>query len=292
MKKYIQIAWKELEGAIALTFTILSVFLGVLAFLNFKCEFNYKMWVSLTALIGTFFVFIFLFINKIRKLKKLNSINFEIGKTKVNIYYGDIFSDNNHGNKIIPVNEFYDTITDKSKNVIKSSSLHGIYLNTRYETPESRSELHTKIDNFFAKSYYGVENSRKVGYKKRYQLGSIYPDNDFFLLAFTKFDVDNRAYIPSNKELTLCFINMWNNVDIYGAAENTFIPLIGSSDLSKVKDAKLSNQELLNVILDTFKISNVRIPKLNIILYKKEGQDNLGIDLALVKERYKINVLK
>ena len=289
MKNIKRIVWNELNGSVAFVFTIISVVLAIIAAIDIDSNFNYKFCISAILVGITALIFFVIYIVKTKKLRKTNNLTLKIGITKVNVFYGDIFSASNDGNKIIPVNEYYDTITDKDKRIIKPDSLHGIYLDNNYKTKESRSKLHSDIDKFLAKTNFEINSTRKVGYKKRYPLGTIYPDDDFYLLSFTKFDDDNRAYIPSYKDLVLCFLNMWNNIDILGANKNIYLPLIGSSPLSKINDVELSNQELLITMLETLKLSKVRISKsssVNIVLYKKSEED-LGIDFVSIREKYK-----
>ena len=124
---------------------------------------------------------------------------------------------------------------------------------------------------------------RKIGYKEFYELGTLFKDNDYLLMSFTKFDKYNRAHIKYS-EMVTSFINMWFNIDTVKGNKKVYLPLIGSG-ITRFDDGEVTDKEILISLIDTFKISRVKFKypaDVNIVLYK-ENQD---IDLVLIKEKY------
>ena len=167
--------------------------------------------------------------------------------------------------------------------VIDKESLHGIYLNKFYKTEKSRKDFHYRIESSLEK-YRSFENvNRRLGYTQAYKLGTLFEDKDFLLMAFTKFDKDNKAHVKYS-EMVTSFIRMWFNIDKVKGTKKVYLPLIGSG-ITRFDDGEVSNTDILISLIDTFKISRVKFKhpaNVNIILYGKE----LGIDLVSIKERY------
>lgn len=226
--------------------------------------------------------------------KRLRKIKIKINGSEIIICSGDIFSFDKNYLKIIAFNSRFDTHVGDG--IIDSLSLNGIYLNKFYKTSEEIDYLNKKIikDNHLNKllTKVGGENSEH----KEYKLGSIYKNNDFLLLAFTRFDVNNNARFTTLNELSDCFLRMWTEIDELKGSCSIAIPLLGSGRTTRIgkKGAELnvSNQELLELILSTFKISRIKIRKpANIIIVLSPDiflSDDLEtkIDLTRIKEIY------
>lgn len=284
-KKRIRLIWDELCIYISYIFAVESIVLATISTLPISQYWIMGLSIGIVGI--TIIILLIKFIYEVIKLKNTDKVTLNISGSKVNIYYGDIFSEENKGYKVIPFNEYFDTITKKESHIIEPSSLHGIYLDKFYNTEKSREELHTRIDEYLIDENKSINSTRKNGYITKYELGTIYPNGDYLLLAFTKFDQDNRAH-TTYKDLTSCYIRMWNNIDIIRGNDKVYLPLIGGSGLTRFDDGQLSNQDILITLLDTFKISRVKFKEpanVNIVLFKKDGED-LGIDLTLIRERY------
>ena len=230
-----------------------------------------------------FLIFLIIFLCSFRKLKNKDNISLKFGSSKINIYYGDIFSNENEGYKVIAFNEYFDTITEEKFHIIEPSSLHGIYLNKFYPTEESRNNFHTRVVSKLKKSKTYCNKKREVGYNQAYELGTLFEDKDYLLLAFTKFDDDNRAHVKYSEMIT-SFIKMWFNIDKVKGTKKVYLPLIGSG-ITRFDDGDVPNQEILLSLIETFRISRVKFKhpaNVNIILYC----ENLNIDLVLIKEKY------
>ena len=112
------------------------------------------------------------------------------------------------------------------------------------------------------------------GSKAQYPLGTIFKNKDYLLLAFSKFDADNRAYLDS-RSMWECLINMWNEIDICHAGNSVGIPLMGSG-ITRTHNIHLSEQEILELIILSLRVSGIKInwnSKFKIIIYPPNAKN-------------------
>lgn len=202
---------------------------------------------------------------------KKKSISFRIGKTKVVVEEGDLFAET--GLKVIPVNEFFDTHV--GDNIIDPKSLHGLYL--RNHLSQTIEELDAAITNSLGDSpVREIDAQRTVGKKIKYQLGTVYNDkNGFLLVAYTKFDKDNRAYLNPDDVMN-CYMNMWNEIDKCRGNDSICLPVLGSSGLVRNLYDHYSAQQLVELVLGTFRASGINLSRgaeLKIIIHKNMTGD-------------------
>lgn len=186
------------------------------------------------------------------RANKTMSKELETNGTRIKIVFGDIFTQS--GIKVIAFNEFFDTCVNNK--IISDTSLNGIYIN---EHSAGSQEIDIAIDNEerLSKNIVSSNVQRKNGGKSiRYQLGTICPVNDYFLLALTHFDDDNRAYL-SVEDYISCLMHMWNELDIYYAGRPISLTLLGNG-ITRFNNSDVTAQELLKYILLTFKASKVK----------------------------------
>ena len=196
-------------------------------------------------------------------LKKVTFLNFNNSVIEVKI--GDIFSEPDL--KVISFNEFFDTQVDER--IIASRSLNGIFINQRQDKID---EINRTIENDerVTRKAIGRDDSRLAGKNKRYELGTVCQFEDYLLVAFSKFDSDNRANLRM-RDYIGCLINFWNEVDIIYAGRSISIPLLGAG-ITRFDDySSISEQELLELIIWSFKISRVRFTypsKVSIVIHE------------------------
>ena len=203
-----------------------------------------------------------------------------INNTIIEIREGDIFSEI-EGYKVIAFNEYFDT---DIPNIISENSLNGKYI---INDGVSKEKIDKIIDNdYHAKKRIKEENrERSLGKQKKYQLGTIIKNGDYLLLAFSKFDQDNRAFLEINDYIE-CLLRMWEELDICYSGNMIVLPLLGSG-ITRFKGCEsITDQELIETILWTFKYGKVNFPypaKVRILLTK----DSLNqINLFKVKEKF------
>lgn len=197
---------------------------------------------------------------------KLTNIDINVEGSEVTIKVGDIFSES--GLKTIPFNEYFDTLVDNK--IISDKSLNGIFIKQYME--DELSTLNHHIDNYsFDKEDVLDKNlKRRFGKLQRYQIGTICLYNDFILTAFAKFDDDNKAILTMPEYLEF-LINFWDNVNNVYAQQSVSTPIFGSG-ITRIKGHKtISDEDLLKIMLWTFRISEMRFKhpaKLTIVISK------------------------
>jgi len=231
-----------------------------------ECKTTYG-WIFI-ALLVVIYVAIWIWSNN------LNKININIEGSEVTIKVGDIFLES--GLKAIAFNEYFDTLVDNK--IISKNSLNGVFIDNYLDEPISKLDNH--IDNYSFDETEVLESNknRVLGKKDRYQVGSVCVYKNFLLTAFTKFDNNNKASLTMPEYLEF-LINFWDKVNNIYAQQNVSTPIFGSG-ITRIKGHKtISDEDLLKIMLWTFRISEMRFKhpaKLTIIIHKdKIGTINL-----------------
>lgn len=238
----------------------------VLTFLSVIIPFP-ENWSRLWAVIVLAAVFAAVYICVWVWANKKKSATIYLHGTRILVEEGDLFT--SPGKKLIPFNEYFDT--EVGSGIIDESSLNGQYI--RKHAKITPSELNDSIVSQLKKREKKpclVDTARPCGNKIKYELGTIYDDgNDFWLMAYSRFDSDNRAYL-SQEDILNCYINMWNEIDILRGNNSVAIPLLGGSGLVRFRK-DYSPQQLVELLLWSFSISGVHLSRsatLRIVLGK------------------------
>ena len=191
-----------------------------------------------------------------------NKAKLRINNSTVNIIFGDIFKQREL--KVIAFNEYFDTLVDDK--IISHASLNGQFLDKHISDIE-QLDLDIEGDARLKERITDRNFERKSGKKVKYKLGSIHLHGDYILLAFSHFDENNRARLTL-QEYTDCLMNMWNEIDMVYSGKTVSVPLLGNG-VTRFKDCEVNEQELLDIILWTYRISKVKFTYpacLNIVL--------------------------
>jgi hypothetical protein len=190
-----------------------------------------------------------------------------INQSTVLIQAGDIFKEKDL--KVIAFNEYFDTQVDNK--IISEKTLNGIYLREQVKDVKKLDQIISNDMNLKDKKLESVDH-RLHGKKVKYKLGTIFQHNDYLLTAFSKFDKDNRAYLGMNDYINF-LINFWNEIDIIYAGRSISIPLLGSG-ITRFKDYNtISEQELLELLIWSFKVSKIKFTypsKVSIIIHESK----------------------
>ncbi len=261
--------------------TVFSVFSTVMLFVpNIPDDKQYIKYIIMGILVFILLIsYIFIYIYEI----KSRTVKLKINNTEVNIFFGDIFDAK--GKKVIAFNEYFDTQVDDI--IIARKSLNGQVIDKKYIDKEVFDKL-VEENNELIK---GKMNSKRKGGKlQRYKLGQIQVCGDYFALAFTYFNDNNEAHLHSN-EYANCLLEMWRQLNKYYAQNEVSIPLLGSGITRILDNTEVSNQELLEIMLQTLKISKMtfKVPsKINIVLYPgKENEEIKKYDLIRIKSIFR-----
>lgn len=213
------------------------------------------------------------------RANRTSSIIITINTSKLEICEGDIFIES--GFKVIAFNEYFDTLVDEV--LISKNTLNGKYLIDKYPEP---CQLDDRIESDEHLKLCVIETGViRRGKAARYKLGSIYKDGEFFLLAFSRFDTENRAYLEIDDYVN-CMMNFWNECDIHYAGNSVVLPLLGAGLTRFHGYENMTEQEILETIIWTFKTSRIRFQypaKAKIILTKNALSK---IDLYKIKKQY------
>ncbi|HDX9614770.1 TPA: hypothetical protein ROY01_006002 [Bacillus toyonensis] len=239
-----EILWERFNSKLTIISTILSLLL-----IGITIPDDWK----LIALIGLFAILFIIYIGMWIQANRMTKIELNINNSTVHIKLGNVFEED--GLKVISFNEYFDTRVDDT--LISSNSLNGQYIKNLVTDVNELNHLIDTNQNLEKKIIKTV-NDRPLGNKKQYKLGTIFKHHDYLLTAFSKFDEDNRAYLSMNDYIN-CLMNFWNEIDIIQNGQTVTIPVLGSG-ITRFKDYPVTEQELLELLLWTFKISRVRFP--------------------------------
>ena len=117
-----------------------------------------------------------------------------------------------------------------------------------------------------------TNHERTVGKHVKYKSGTICVYKDFLITAFAKFDESNRANLTMPEYLEF-LINFWDNVNRVYAQQSVSTTIFGSG-ITRIKGHKnISDEDLLKIMLWTFRISEMRFKhpaKLTIVIHKEK----------------------
>ncbi|MCM3570434.1 macro domain-containing protein [Neobacillus mesonae] len=260
------------DGALIKEFlSALSVVSLLLSFVLIVVEIpeEYK-WIT-GLILGLLFI-IFYFFLWIRA-NLLTKVRLTINHSTVDIKFGDIFTESEL--KVIAFNEYFDTEVDNK--VISERSLNGMYIN-RMIPNVSELDLLMDGDERLNENLLEINSGRSRGKKKRYKLGSIFQHHDYLLTAFSRFDTDNRAFLYMEDYVNF-LLHFWNEIDVVYSGRSVSIPLLGSG-ITRFKEYNMiTDQELLELLLWSFKISRIKFSypsKMSIVIHEsKKDKINL-----------------
>ncbi|MCJ0826258.1 DUF6430 domain-containing protein [Luteimonas sp. 50] len=196
----------------------------------------------------------------------LNRININVEGSEVTIKTGDIFDQ--PGFKAIAFNEYFDTAVDNQ--MISDASLNGVFINNYLDIPVAGLDSYIDRYDFSRDEILGEEVGRVSGKRRRYKIGTICVYKDFLLTAFSRFDANNRASLTMPEYLDF-LITFWDKVNNVYAQKSVSAPIFGSG-ITRIKGHKnISDEDLLKIMLWTFRISEMRFKypaKLTIVIHE------------------------
>ncbi|MEG1154352.1 MAG: DUF6430 domain-containing protein [Acinetobacter sp.] len=241
------------------TSTISTIFSLLLIFIDIPTENKITLGIIFLFILSLLYFGIWL------KSNNLTEVNLDVEGTIVTVKAGDLFQQD--GFKVIAFNEYFDTQVDD--NIISHKSLNGLYIDNHLS--DSISDLDQRISNFTfdEDEILEVNHERKTGKKQKYLLGTIFVNEDYLLTAFSKFDDKNRAFLTMPDYLGF-LINFWDKVNRIYAQKSVSVPIFGSG-ITRIKEHKnISDEDLLKIMLWTFRISEMRFKfpaKLTIVIH-------------------------
>lgn len=242
--KRIRAKFLKILGAISTFISLLLIFVDIPENLSIKAG------IVFVVILLVIYIVLYVYANK------LSEATIDIGGTSVLVKKGDIFKED--GLKVIPFNEYFDTIVDNQ--VITELSLNGKYIK-KFGDVHKLDEL--IYSNTFLNSSENileedVSRNGNIGKKVRYKLGSSIVVDDYVLTAFSKFNQKNEAQLTMTEYINF-LLNFWNEINRVYAQKSVTVPIFGSG-ITRFKGGfnDIEINELLNIMLWTFRISGTR----------------------------------
>ena len=166
----------------------------------------------------------------------------------IKIEYGNLLEMDNC-KKIINFDECFTTNIGDTPADIKPTSICGQYL-----LKNPIQDMQSLIDN------------------AQYDSGKLVPNNNDLLMAFAKLDKDGLGHFSSRDEFLDCLSLLWKEIDKYYGQKDVCIPILGSG-LTRIGDTSPTQQELLDMIILSYKLSphKIKYPcQLHILCQKRD----------------------
>lgn len=239
---------------------------------------------NLQILLGLIFVFVVVHLYIWIQSNCLKKIKLKIDGSNILIKLGDIFVEDDF--KVIAFNEYFDTIVDN--NIISEQSLNGIFIKEKLTV--SVDKLNDLIISKTDEEDVIEENvvRKKGGKTTRFKLGTSVVCDDYILTAFSKFSDNNRAELTMTEYFNFLIV-FWDKINILYAQKSVSVPIFGSG-ITRIKEHKgISDEELLKIMLWTFKLSEYRFKypaKLTIVIHKDKLKNINLFDLKLLEKGF------
>lgn len=181
----------------------------------------------------------------------------------IEIQYDDLFRIPK-GRILIPFDECYTTTVDDTPEGINPHSICGQFLEKHPMLDVQELIRKTNLEPY--------EQPSKFQNQTRYESGRVIPYQNFFLMAFAKLDEKGLARMSLEDYLQSLWI-LWKELDTYYGQEDVYIPILGSG-VTRFTDQPLNQQELLDIIIESYKLAPYKIKrpnKLHIVCRKQEG---------------------
>ena len=182
----------------------------------------------------------------------------------IQIEYGDLF-EMDDCKKVITFDECFTTKVGDLPSEVKPTSICGQYLEKN-----PMQDMQRLIDNAQLKP---AKTRSKYQSRARYDSGKLVPNGDYLLMAFAKLDENGLGKFSSCDEYLECLSLLWKEIDKYYGQKDVSISVLGSG-LTRIGDTSFTQQELLDIIIGSYKLSphKIKFPyKLHIVCKKSDN---------------------
>jgi len=179
----------------------------------------------------------------------------------ITVEYGDIFKIKK-AKKVIPFDECFTTEIGNEPYQINKDSVCGQYL---------LKNTSLNIQNLIDGSNLTKKGKSQYCSKDRYESGRILNNGEYLLMAFAKLDKNGLGRM-TRKEYTESLEILWEEIDKYYGQDDVCVPILGSG-VTRINDMPLTQQELLDIVIDSYRLSVKKIhnpAKLRIICKRRE----------------------
>lgn len=187
------------------------------------------------------------------------------------VEYGNIFK-TKKCKRIVPFDECFTTKVGNATAAINPTSICGQYLLAHPDL-----NMQQLIDNA---QISPSQTRSKYQNKIRYRSGAIVPNGDDLLMAFAKLDKRGKGCFFSRDEYVECLDYLWKEIVNYYGEKDVCIPLLGAGTtvIDGGSGASISQQDLLNMIIWSYKLSShkIKAPHKLRIICKKNGDFSIN----------------
>lgn len=184
----------------------------------------------------------------------------------IDVKYGNIFKQKDC-KIVIPFDECFTTTVGTAPSDINPHSICGQYL---------QANTSINMPNLIESAGLKAKGKSKYAGKDRYESGRVILNDQFLLLSFAKLDKIGKG-IMTREEYVESLSVLWEEIDNYYGQQDVCIPILGSGT-TRIGDNELTQQELLDIIINSYKLSVHKIKnpyKLRIICRRA---DNFSIN--------------
>ena len=181
----------------------------------------------------------------------------------IQVSYGDIIAKTDC-KIVIPFDECFTTVVGSAPHQIKPTSVCGQYL-AKYPI----DNIQSLID---AAQVKPERSKSKYNGQARYESGTLVPNGDHLLMAFAKLD-ENGLGRMSRDEYLDCLSKFWQEISKHYNQADVCVPILGSG-ITRLDDMSLTQQELLDMMIASYKLSahKIKAPRaLHIVCKKCDG---------------------
>ena len=187
---------------------------------------------------------------KIIRNRCRKSITIGSNRYSIVVEYGNIF-DKADCKKVIAFDECYTTQLGEAPHEIKKTSICGQFL---------ENNPHININDLIRQTGLSTQNRQSDFQSKDcYESGKLLPYQDFFLMSFVKLDSAGLGRL-SRAEFVKSLDVLWEEIDKYYAGKSVAIPILGSG-ITRFKDEMMTQQQLLDIIIASYKMSPHKMKK-------------------------------
>lgn len=182
------------------------------------------------------------------------------------VKYGDLLKQK-QSKILIPFDECFTTTVGSAPADINPRSICGQYLLAHPEI---------NIQQMIADSSLKPKGKSKYAGKARFESGRILLNEEYLLMAFTKLDKDGLGRMSRDEYLESLSV-LWEELDKYYGQQDVCIPILGSG-VTRIGDTSYTQQELLDDIINSYKLSlhKIKNPNKLCIVCKKNGDFSLN----------------
>ena len=197
--------------------------------------------------------------------KHRNVVTIKDKSFSISVEYGDLLQIG-EGKKIINFDECFSTNVGDKPEDIKPDSVCGQYL-MKYPIEDIQQLINASGVKPSGKSLFNQKDS--------YTPGTIIPRGDFLLMSFAKLDKDGLGKMTYPQYLE-CLDKLWEQIDLYHGTDDVYLPILGSRITRFDKD--LTQQEFMNVIIASYRLSPKKKKKPNVLHIFCRRQDGFSLN--------------